>query len=128
MKQVTINTTNTLELTVTPDLLAKAVGSGEVAVYATPMMIAAMEQAAATCLKPFLDEGETSVGISISTSHLAATPVGMKVTVTATIEQVDGKKVSFQIVANDEKDCIGKATHDRFVVNQERFEQRANSK
>lgn len=128
MKDIQINSSAKEELLVDKALLACNVGSGSVQVYATPMMVAAMEHAACSALAPYLEEGETSVGIMIHTSHDAATPVGMKVFVEATITAVKGKKVSFEIVARDEKDVIGRATHDRFIVIQERFEAKANAK
>ncbi|WP_270324358.1 thioesterase family protein [[Eubacterium] hominis] len=128
MKEIKIGSVLTKEITVTDDLLACHVGSGIVNVYATPMMIALMENTACECLNPFLDEGETSVGVMMNTTHDAATPAGMKVSVTAEITAVDRKKVSFSIIAKDEKDIIGKASHDRFVVVKEKFETKAQSK
>ena len=128
MKEIKIGGVLTKEITVTDDLLACHVGSGIVNVYATPMMIALMENTACECLNPFLDEGETSVGVMMNTTHDAATPAGMKVSVTAEITAVDRKKVSFSIIAKDEKDVIGKASHDRFVVVKEKFETKAQSK
>lgn len=128
MKEIKIGSVLTKEITVTDDLLACHVGSGIVNVYATPMMIALMENTACECLNSFLDEGETSVGVMMNTTHDAATPAGMKVSVTAEITAVDRKKVSFSIIAKDEKDVIGKASHDRFVVVKEKFEAKAQSK
>lgn len=128
MKEIKIGSVLTKEITVTDDLLACHVGSGIVRVYATPMMIALMENTACECLNQFLDEGETSVGVMMNTTHDAATPSGMKVSVTAEITNVDRKKVSFSIIAKDEKDIIGKASHDRFVVVKEKFESKAQSK
>lgn len=128
MKEIKIGSVLTKEITVTDDLLACHVGSGIVRVYATPMMIALMENTACECLNQFLDEGETSVGVMMNTTHDAATPSGMKVSVTAEITNVDRKKVSFSIIAKDEKDIIGKASHDRFVVIKEKFESKAQSK
>lgn len=128
MKEIKIGSVLTKEITVTDDLLACHVGSGIVNVYATPMMIALMENTACECLNPFLDEGEASVGVMMNTTHDAATPAGMKVSVTAEITAIDRKKVSFSIIAKDEKDVIGKASHDRFVVVKEKFEAKAQSK
>ena len=116
------------ETTVTPENTAQAVGSGLVPVFGTPFMIALMENTAAELLSQFLDEGETSVGIRIDTSHDAATPAKMKVWATAQITAVDRKKVTFHIVAKDEKDVIGTAQHERFIVNKEKFEAKAQSK
>ena len=128
MKEVQLHHTYEETCVVTQDMLACNVGSGIVSVFATPMMIAKMEHAALECLAPFLEDGETSVGVMMSATHDAATPCGMNVSITAEIVAVDRKKISFEIIARDEKDQIGKATHDRFVVNKERFEQKAQAK
>ena len=128
MKDIQLQASLTKECLVTKDLLACSVGSGTVEVYATPMMIALMENTAASLLSQFLDEGETSVGIHMDTTHDAATPQGMKVQACATIVAVDRKKVTFHIEARDEKDVIGTATHERFIVNKEKFEAKAKSK
>lgn len=128
MKEITLHTTCTETITVDESMLANHVGSGLVNVYATPMMIAHMEHAATACLEAFLEEGETSVGVMMHTTHDAATPVGMNVEVCAKITAVDRKKVTFSIVAKDEKDIIGKAEHERFIVKKEAFETKAYSK
>lgn len=128
MKEIQLHTKKTMYKTVTKELLANSVGSGEVAVYATPMMIALMEECAASLLKEYLEEGETSVGIMMNTSHDAATPMGMQVQAEAEIVEVNGKKVRFSIIAKDEKDMIGVATHERFIVIKEKFETRAENK
>lgn len=128
MKEITMHTTWKEETVVTENLLAKTVGSGDVAVYATPMMVALMEKAAAACLKPFLEEGETSVGILMNTTHAAATPCGMKVWAEAEIVKVEGRKVTFRVIARDEKEVIGEANHQRFILAKEKFEQKAQNK
>lgn len=128
MKEIQINAYMEKEQIVTDTMLACHVGSGTVSVYATPMMIAFMENTAAACLQQFLDDGETSVGTMIQTTHTAPTPVGMKVCVHAEIIAVDRKKVTFSITAYDEKDCIGKAIHERFIVQKDKFEQKALEK
>lgn len=115
-------------ITVSEDMLAKNVGSGDVAVFATPMMMSLMEEVSAKCLLEFLDEGMTSVGTQISLSHLAATPVGMKVTAKAAITAVDGRKIDFKIEAHDEKDKIGEGEHSRFIVQRDKFEAKAQGK
>lgn len=117
-----------LKTTVTEEKTAVAVGSGDVCVFATPMMMALMEGAAAQCLEQFLEDGKTSVGGHIESSHVAATPVGMEVRAVATITEVDGKKVRFDIEAYDEAGLIGKGTHLRLIVSKERFEQNAYNK
>lgn len=128
MQEIIVGASASKEITVTKDMLAVIVGSGDVGVLATPMMLAVMEGAAAKCLARFLDEGMTSVGIDISSSHLAATPLTMKVTATAEIIEVDGKKVVFKISASDEKDFIGEGLHTRVIVNRDKFVQKANEK
>lgn len=128
MKEIKTGAVLTIEKTVSEAMLAKEVGSGDVAVYATPMMIAMMEEAASKCLSDFLDEGETSVGIFLSTTHSAATPVGMKVSATAEITEAEGRTVTFSITASDEKDVIGQAQHRRVILQKERFEQKAQEK
>lgn len=128
MKDIQINTSLTQDVIVDETMLASQVGSGSVNVYATPWMIAFMEHTAATCLEQFLDKEETSVGVMINTTHDAATPQGMKVTITATISAVDRKKVTFSIVAKDEVEGIGIATHERFVVHKAKFEARTQEK
>jgi len=108
--------------------IAKAVGSGNVEVFATPMMIALMEEAAAECIAPYLEEGQTSVGTEISSTHLSATPIGMKVTAKAVVTEVNGKSVKFDISAYDESGIIGEGKHSRFILNKQKFEEKAKSK
>ena len=108
--------------------LASYVGSGDVEVYATPMMIALMEEVSAKCLQQFLEEGMASVGMHIATSHIAATPKGMTVKAQAQITAVDGRKVSFAIKAYDEAGLIGEGTHERFIVNRQKFQEKTQAK
>ncbi|WP_040197935.1 thioesterase family protein [Candidatus Soleaferrea massiliensis] len=117
-----------METTVTEKLLAKNVGSGDVSVFATPMMIALMENTASKCAAQTLDEGMTTVGTSICVSHSAATPAGMKVRCEAIITEVDGRKITFHVAAFDEAGLIGEGTHTRVVVSRERFDQKAAAK
>lgn len=128
MKQIITGTTNKSKVTVTKDKLASSVGSGAADVFATPMMIALMENSAFENLANFLEDGETSVGTEISVSHTSATPFGMEVYAVSTITAVDGRKVDFKIEAYDPCGLIGEATHSRFVVNSEKFIAKANSK
>ncbi len=128
MKEILIGQKQTVESEVTEARLASTVGSGELPVYATPAMAALMENAAATLLKGFLDEGETSVGVSLNLSHSSATPLGMKVRAEAEITGVDRRRVSFLVVVYDEAGEIGRAEHDRFVVGAEKFLAKANAK
>jgi fluoroacetyl-CoA thioesterase len=107
---------------------ALAMGSGEIEVFATPAMVALMEEAAVQCVKGSLGEGETSVGVRMEISHIAATPVGMGVRAEAVLQRVDGRRLFFQVVAFDEKEKIGEGEHERFVVQRDRFLSKVQSK
>ena len=118
----------TVKITVDEKDTAKAVGSGTLSVLATPKMIALMEEAAYKCVSSDLEEGMSSVGMLMSVKHLSATPVGMSVSATATVIEVDGRKISFKVEAYDEVGLIGEGTHERFVVAEERFVAKTYSK
>lgn len=107
---------------------ALTVKSGDLEVFATPMMIALMEETASGCLSEYLEENQSSVGINISTSHVSATPVGVKVYAESEITEIDGRKVSFIVKAFDEFGLIGEGTHDRFIIDKEKFMSKVNSK
>lgn len=100
---------------------AKAAGSGSLDVFATPCMIALMEKAACNVLAPYLDNASTSVGIKMATSHIAATKIGDEVIACATLTEVDGRRLVFSVEAKDGSRLIGKGTHERFIVNVEKF-------
>jgi len=106
---------------VTAGSTAKAVGSGSLDVFATPMMVALMEQAACNCLADCLEDGQTSVGTDISVAHTAASPIGAEVTATAAIVLVNGRNVVFEVTASDRAGEIGKGRHTRAIVDAERF-------
>lgn len=118
------------EIVVTEDKLAKCVGSGLVAVFATPMMIAGIEGTAAASVADQIGEGNTTVGTFVGVSHVAATPLGMKVRFETELVAVapNGKILDFKVAAYDEAGLIGEGTHQRAVVNTEKFEARTNSK
>lgn len=128
MKEIVIGSEMTSTTNVTEEKLAVNVGSGDLRVFATPMMTAIMENAAAKCLGKFLDEGETSVGTALNISHSSATPLGMGVHAVAKITSVDGRKVDFEVTAYDEVGEIGKGTHSRFVVFSEKFQSKTDAK
>ena len=107
---------------------AMQVGSGTLAVFATPRMIALMEECAYKCIAGELDSGSTSVGTLMNVSHLAATPVGMQVTAVAEVTAVEGRRVSFKVTAFDEAGLIGEGVHDRFIVFEEKFMAKTYSK
>ena len=116
---MTIGTSATAVTTVTTSNTAKAVRSGNLDVFSTPMMIALMEEAACAALS--LDPGQSSVGTQISVDHLSASPLGATITATAIITAIDKRKISFDITAHDGKADIGKGTHTRFIIDAERF-------
>lgn len=118
----------TFEEKVTERNTAKSIGSGGVDVYATPMMIALMEKAAFELVDGFLPTGYTTVGTSLQINHIAATPLGIKVSASAVLTNIDGKKLTFSIEAFDEKEKIGEGTHERYIVNTERFIDKAKAK
>ena len=107
---------------------AKAVASGLAEVFATPSMIALMENAAYLAVQPQLPKGASTVGIRIDAQHLAATPVGLKVWAEAELVAVDGRKLTFDIQAYDEMEKIGSAKHERFVIEEQKFLARAEAK
>lgn len=109
------------ETVVTEKNTAAAMGSGLVPVFATPAMIALMEQAAAASLTPHLEEGQGSVGIHLDVSHQSATPIGMKVWAESQVTAVDGKQITFAVSAYDEAGLIGQGTHKRACITVDRF-------
>ena len=109
------------ELTVTDAVTAIAMGSGDMAVLATPAMMALMENAAMLAVADHLPEGSTTVGGHISTSHLKPSKVGETVTATATVTRVEGKKIEFKVEAHCGDTLLGEGTHLRFIVDREKF-------
>lgn len=113
--------TGTAETVVRETNTALAMGSGSLHVFATPSMVALMEQAACNAVDPCFNDSETSVGTLVNITHDAATGMGKKVTATATLTAVEGRKLVFDITAADEDKQIGKGTHERFIINKEKF-------
>lgn len=100
---------------------ASAVGSGGLDVFATPSMVALMENAAMNAVAPFLAEDSTTVGAEINTTHIKPTALGVTVTATATLTAIEGRKLLFDVEASDGTGIIGKGTHVRFIVDIARF-------
>ncbi len=113
---------------VVPENTAAAAGSGALPVFATPCMIALMEQAALESVQPFLDEGQGTVGTRIEVSHLAATPVGMAVRAETELAEIDRKRLVFTVRAFAGEELIGEGRHERFIVDNGRFMQKALAK
>ena len=118
---MTINKQATATTTVSHSNTAKAVKSGSLDVFSTPMMIALMEEAAFKALASDLPDGQTSVGTQINAEHLSASPIGATVTAKATINAVEKRKITFDITVHDNTKEIGRGTHTRFIVDTERF-------
>lgn len=113
--------TYTSKVTVAPANCASAVGSGGLDVFATPSMVALMENAAMNAVAPFLPEGSTTVGVEINTTHIKPSALGAVIEATATLTAIEGRKLLFDVEARDAIGTIGKGTHVRFVVDIERF-------
>ena len=107
---------------------AIALGSGDMPVFATPAMMALMENAAMLAVKEHLPEGSTTVGGHIESSHIKPSPLGAEVEATATLDKVDGRKLYFTVVARQGNDIIGAGTHLRFIVDRERVLSKLESK
>ena len=113
---------------VTADKLATAVGSGNAAVYASPMLIAAFEAAAVAAVEHLLPQDHLSLGVHLDVTHSAPTPPGLAVTATATLSEAVGRKLTFNVIAHDGVEQIGGGTHTRIVVDRPRFEARLKAK
>jgi len=117
-----------VELVVADEHTAPRVGSGRVHVLATPVMINLIEAAALAAIEHLLPAGYQSLGTRLDVRHIAATPVGMKVFASATVEAVSGRTVRFKVEARDEKELIGDGAHERVVVNVAKFDARVRKK
>ena len=117
-----------VELTVGEEHTAPHVGSGRVRVLATPIMINLMEAAALQAVEGFLPEGHQTVGIHLDVTHVAATPVGMRVKAHAELTRVDQRTLYFRVHAEDQKERIGEGAHERIVINLAKFDLRMQDK
>lgn len=106
---------------VSSDNTALRLGSGDMEVFATPAMIALMENAAMNAVAPALEEGTTTVGTMMRSSHVKASAVGATITAEAELISVDGRRLTFAVRAWDEKGVIGEGEHERFIVDKQRF-------
>ena len=118
----------TAELVVGEEHTAPRVGSGAVHVLATPVMINLIEAAALAAVEHLLPPGHQSLGTVLHVRHIAATPVGMRVIATATVENTEGRTIHFRVEARDERDLIGDGSHERVVVNVAKFDARVQAK
>jgi predicted thioesterase len=114
--------------TVTEDNTAASWGSGGLPVYATPAMIALMEGAAVNAVDKLLPRGWSTVGTGLEVKHLSATPAGLEVRAAAELLEVDGRRLRFRVEAFDSAGVVGAGTHDRFIIEDERFLKKASEK
>jgi predicted thioesterase len=101
---------------------------GDQAIFSTPNLVMLLEEAAIEALRPYLRPDQDSVGARVDVRHLAPTPMGMRVHAVATVKEVDRRRVSFDVVIDDEVERIGEASHDRFIVDLDRFAERLQPK
>ena len=113
--------TYTSTLVVSKEHVAAVMGSGDLHVYATPAMVALMENAAMLTVAEHLPEGSTTVGAMINTSHVKPSPIGETIKTTAVLTDIEGSKLTFSIKAEDSKGIIGEAIHVRYIVDREKF-------
>lgn len=125
---ISVGAVGTASAVVTPENTAAAVGSGALPVFATPYMIALMENAACNAIADGLEEGQSSVGTKLDVSHDAATPVGMHVTARAELVEVDRRRLVFRVTAEDDAGPIGQGTHERFLIMADKFLAKAEAK
>lgn len=123
-----IGTKGRVETVVDASNTAKFAGSGSLDVFATPSMICLMEQAAQASVAEYLEEGKGTVGTKIAVTHDAATPLGMKVWAESELVEVDRRRLVFEVAAYDECGLIGRGTHERFIIDNEKFLSKVNAK
>ena len=128
MNMIAIGLKGHLEQTVTEEVTADRIGSGLVKVFATPMMIALIEQTCNESVVPYLDEGQGTVGTHVDVSHWGATPVGMRVWCDSELVEVDRRRLVFDVKANDECGLIGEGRHERFIIDSAKFQAKIDAK
>ncbi len=121
MKELETGIKNSGELTVTEEMTADAWGSGGQPVFATPAMIALMENTAWKSVEPFMKEGQTTVGTHIDVKHLSASPLGAHITCESELVEIDRRRLVFKVSASDDAGPIGGGTHERFIIDAEKF-------
>jgi len=129
MRPIPVGAKGSYTLRVTPAHLANQFKDAALPeVFATPMMVTAMENAALNAVRGYLDPSESAVGTVVNVRHLAATPVGHQVTATAEVTKVDGRRIEFKVSAHDETEEIGNGTHERMVVEMARLDKKLAAK
>jgi fluoroacetyl-CoA thioesterase len=129
MRPIPVGAKGEFTLQVTPAHLANQFKDVELPpVFATPMMVTAMENAALNAVRAYLEPGETAVGTQVNVRHLAATPVDHRIVAEAEVTKVDGRRIEFKVSARDETEEIGSGTHERMVIDRARLAQRLKAK
>lgn len=128
MKELSTGIKGHIEKTVTEKMTAAVMGSGSLNVYATPAMTALMEETSYKSILEYLEEGMGSVGTKLEISHQSATPVGMKVWCDSELVEIDRKRLVFHVTAYDECGVIGEGIHERFLIENEKFQAKTNAK
>jgi fluoroacetyl-CoA thioesterase len=129
MRDIPLGATGTATLRVKPEHTANQFKDGMLPeVFATPMMVLLMENAALNAIRPYLEPGESAVGTAIEVQHLAATPVGHEVTAHAVVTKVEGRHIAFDVSAHDDTEEIGRGTHSRMAIDLKRFNARLAAK
>lgn len=116
------------ELIVNEMNTAEALGSGSLAVFATPAMIALMEKTARLSVAPFLEDGQSTVGTLVNVKHLSASPVGMKITCRTELKEIDRRRLVFHVECSDEAGIIGEGEHERFIIDEVKFMAKTEAK
>ena len=119
---------NTKEQVVTEDMTAAAAGSGGQRVFSTPHMIALMELTSWSGVEPFMEEGKTTVGTHLDIAHVSASPVGAHIICESELTGIDGRKLTFKVSASDDAGLIGEGTHERFIIDIDKFMSKTESK
>ena len=116
-----------LEEVTTEEMGVKHLGTGVRSVFSTPSMIALMERTSIHLIKQYLEDGEGSVGTKVNISHIAATPIGMKVRSKSVVKEINVRRVVFAVEVHNEKEKIGEGTHERAIINIKKFAEKPNS-
>ena len=123
-----IGITGVQVITVQEEQTAKHLGSGDLAVFGTPYMIALMENTARQSVQPYIEETQGTVGTLVNVKHVAATPVGMEVRCESKLIEVDRKRLVFEVKAYDACGLIGEGVHERFIIDNQKFMQKTYAK
>ncbi|MBP3895668.1 MAG: thioesterase family protein [Mogibacterium sp.] len=128
MAELKVGMKFTREVEVVHELTADAVHSGGLPVFATPMMIGLMENASWSLAEECMEEGYSTVGTLVNVKHISATPVGATVRAETELTEIDGRRLVFKVAAYDDKGLIGEGTHERFIINTDKFMNKTNAK